>query len=934
MLQTPPLSHLEKRLRFCEAVNQCTQVLLDAADLDAAIRQVLNSLLDEADVDRVYVFQHHESSEGVSLVSQTHEACAAGIESQLGNPDLQSHPWLPHFKRWLDCFLRSEPIIGHVADYPEGERVMLEAQQIQSLLVVPIRVQDVFLGFLGFDSVRASREWDDTEVSLLQSVASIIGSLWRREDSQRRLRGAYERLDRYNQISPFAIIEWCPDFTVVSSNATADRIFGYRPGEMHGRTSSALVPEFPSSASEHGMWPDMLAERAPSAQVRESRRKDGTSILCRWHYALLRGPLGDVERVLTIAADVTEEVAIEARYRALFEQGLDGVVYHEENGEIVHANQAACDILGLNLDQLRRRAPIDPGWKYVRPDGTDLPSELHPSMVALQTGGEVHGELMGVFDPVTNDHTWILVNAIPQFRHGDHKPFQVFTMFRDVSEHQAVVCRLRQSEETFRLFAENLADGIWIRSLETGQPIFHNQAVEKILGIQTFFSDPESFLNLVPAENRDEAAEMYARCVRGEPFEVETPIVRPDGQTRWVQARGFLIPSELGSPRLAGVLRDVTERRAVIDEITKARDRAEELSRLKSALISNMSHELRTPLTGIFGFVGLLESRLADDEEGREYLSFVESSATRLHHTLEAIMEYSVIDSRKMANNPRVISLKETFQDLLERYRLWAAAKGLDFYVEWPDADVLQGDPAILKTILKHLLDNSLKFTKRGGVRVAFRWSREDLVVKVGDTGIGIPKDQIPKVFEEFRQLSEGMSRMFEGNGLGLSIVKRCVDLLHGRVTVESVEGEATTFTVALPLDVLGGADANPALRSRRILYVEHDAMVQLMGRLCLADFQVEAFATAEGALEGAEGKSFAAVLMELDLGREMSGLELCRELRERPEFARVPIAAVTAQTIDSESSLRAAGFTHYLRKPFTRKELLSLVNEMIRPRI
>jgi len=934
MLESPPLSHLEKRLRFCEAVNRCTQELLDAGNLDAAIQQVLKSLLDEAEVDRVYVFREHKDSEGVSLVSQTHEACAAGIESQLDNPDLQNLSWVPLFQRWLDCFMRHEPIFGHVADYPEGERDMLAAQQIQSLLVVPIRVPDVLLGFVGFDSVRAPREWDETEVSLLQSVASVMGSLWRREDSQRRLRGAYERLERFDQISPFAIIEWCPGFTVMSSNATADRMFGYEPGEMLGQTSSALVPGFQSSQFGHGMWPDMLAECAPAAQVRESRRKDGTSLLCRWHYAVLRGALGEVERVLTIAEDVTEEVAIQARYQALFEQGLDGVVYHEENGEIIHANHAACKILGLTLDQLRGRASIDPGWKYVRPDGTDLPSELHPSTVALRTGGAVHGELVGVFNPATSDHTWILINAIPQFRAGDSRPFQVFTMFRDVSEHQEVVCRLRESEQTFRLFAENLADGIWIRNLETGEPIFHNQAVEKILGVGTFFSDPEGFLGLVPTQYRDDVAGMHSRYLRGEPFEVETPIVRPDGQVRWIQARGFPIPSELGSPHLAGVLRDVTERREVIEEITKARDRAEELSRLKSALISNMSHELRTPLTGIFGFVGLLESRLEDDEEGREYLSFVENSATRLHHTLEAIMEYSVIDSRKMANNPRVISLKETFQDLLERYRHWATAKGLDFYVEWPDADVLQGDPAILKTILKHLLDNSLKFTKRGGVRIAFRWSREDLIIKVGDTGIGIPQDQIPKVFEEFRQLSEGMSRMFEGNGLGLSIVKKYVDLLQGRVVVESVEGEATAFTVALPLDALGGADANPALRSRRILYVEHDAMVQLMGRLCLADFQVDAFATAEAALEGTEGNAFAAVLMELDLGREMCGLELCRELRERPEFARVPIAAVTAQTIDSESSLRAAGFTHYLRKPFTRKELLSLVNEMIRPRL
>lgn len=677
-----------KRIRFYDIINEGTKLLLNSENLSQTIDVFLTVIREETGVDRIYIFKEKTGPQGESLIDQINEVCAEGIEPQLDNPDLSNFPWTEYTPRWVNEFNESRPIVGHIADYPEDERAILEPQDIQSLLAVPIRFKKRLMGFIGFDSVRERRDWDEHEITLLQSVASVIGALWQREEKETETRAAYERL--------------------------------------------------------------------------------------------------------------------------------------------------------------------------------------------------------------------------------------------------------QQSEETFRVFAENLSDAIWIRKLETGEAIFQNRATETIYGVspEEYVSDANGFLDFIPEEDRPRIYAKHQEYLKGKPFEEEHRIRRKDGEVRWVSAKGFRISSSTGPDLLAGVVRDITERKRVLSEVTKARDKAEELSRLKTALLTSISHEFRTPVTGIVGFASLLRDNLQNDPKGLEYLTFIENSVTRLSNTLEAIMEYSVIDSKNVENFPRAIQISKALSDHIDQYRSKAHAKDLYLQVEWPSHDNIIVDPVILKIILKHLLDNSIKFTSVGGIRVLFKIEGGELLISVKDSGIGIPKAMMSSIFEVFRQGSEGMSRMFEGNGLGLSIVNKYVDYLNGSVTVDSQEGEQTTFTVRLPVTVVEQSGEVPKSDFKRVLYIEDDAMIQMLAKRSLTRYDVVTYFSAESALEHIVNEKFDAVMLDVNLGGGMTGVAMCKLIRMLPNFKNVPIAAITASGLDPDESYYQAGFTHYLPKPFDSNQLIAFVDDMVRSEV
>lgn len=674
-----------KHIRFYDIINEGVKLLLNSENLSQTIDVFLTVILEETGVDRIYIFKEKTGPQGESLIDQVHEVCAEGIEPQLDNPDLSNFPWIDYTPRWVNEFNESRPIVGHIADYPEDERAILEPQEIQSLLAVPIQFKKRLMGFIGFDSVRTRRDWDQHEIDLLQSASSVIGALWQREEKETETRAAYEQL--------------------------------------------------------------------------------------------------------------------------------------------------------------------------------------------------------------------------------------------------------RQSEETFRVFAENLSDAIWIRKLGTGEAIFQNRATETIYGVspEEYVSDANGFLDFIPEEDRPRIYAKHQEYLKGKPFEEEHRIRRKDGEVRWVKAKGFRISSSNGPDLLAGVVRDVTERKRVLSEVTKARDKAEELSRLKTALLTSISHEFRTPVTGIIGFASLLRDNLQNDPKGLEYLSFIENSVTRLSNTLEAIMEYSVIDSKNVENFPRAVQISKSLSDYIDQYRNRAHAKDLYLQVEWPTQESVIVDPVILKIMLKHLLDNSIKFTSVGGIRIQFKVENSELVLSVRDSGIGIPKAMMTSIFEVFRQGSEGMSRLFEGNGLGLSIVNKYVEYLNGSMMVDSVEGEFTQFTIKIPVTVVEPAVDVPKSDFKRILYIEDDSMIQLLAKRSLTRYDVVTYFNAETALEHIVNETFDAILLDVNLGGGMNGVSLCKLIRMLPNFKTVPIAAITASGLDPDESYYQAGFTHYLPKPFDSNQLIAFVDDMVR---
>jgi signal transduction histidine kinase/Tfp pilus assembly protein PilF/ActR/RegA family two-component response regulator len=393
--------------------------------------------------------------------------------------------------------------------------------------------------------------------------------------------------------------------------------------------------------------------------------------------------------------------------------------------------------------------------------------------------------------------------------------------------------------------------------------------------------------------------------------------------------------------------KELTENR---EELIIARDKAEESDRLKSTFLANMSHELRTPLNGILGFTEVLRTEIYD-EVYREMADIVHTSGTRLLDTLNSIIDLSIIESNRMEIEQNKIDLEELIEEAVTLYRVSAFKKDLLLTGE-TDSDFIYiiSDRKVLENLLNNLIDNALKYTREGSVQVKGSVKKIKgtfwLEISVKDTGIGIEPERLEHIFEKFRQGSEGHNRQFEGAGLGLTICKKYVELLHGKITAHSQPGNGSEFRVTIPVTatntitteqthdesgeeaVLAGLNYTP-----RVLIVENDDINLKHLVYTLKDWcEIKTAYNGNVAIQQARENKFDIILMDINLGAGPNGMQTAKKIRLIDGFSDIPIIAVTANAMKGHrEEFLANGCTHYLSKPFTAEKLKKLMIEALK---
>ena len=284
----------------------------------------------------------------------------------------------------------------------------------------------------------------------------------------------------------------------------------------------------------------------------------------------------------------------------------------------------------------------------------------------------------------------------------------------------------------------------------------------------------------------------------------------PEGilyETNQRRKNGTIVPVEISAKLikqgdeevLLAIIRDNTERKKLELDLILAKDKAEEMDRLKTTFLANMSHELNTPMSGIIGFSELLLSEM-DNKNHREMAKIIHKSSKRLNETLNSILDLSKIESQKLQLKSNNFDLVTMIQECKYAFADAANKKGIKFDALFEQPKILvHSDVNIIHKVLCNVIDNSIKYTEKGEVTVQLSETSEQALIKVVDTGIGIPQENIDQIFEPFRQGSEGLNRRFEGMGLGLTITKKYVELLGGKLNIESTEGEGTKVTILIP---------------------------------------------------------------------------------------------------------------------------------------
>jgi signal transduction histidine kinase/CheY-like chemotaxis protein len=412
------------------------------------------------------------------------------------------------------------------------------------------------------------------------------------------------------------------------------------------------------------------------------------------------------------------------------------------------------------------------------------------------------------------------------------------------------------------------------------------------------------------------------------------------------QLEQALIQRERLNTELRGVTEDLDRKvRERTKELAAATCVAEEANQAKSEFLANMSHEIRTPLNGIIGMTELaLDTTLSAEQ--REYLTLAKSSADALFAILNDILDFSKIEMRKLELEQIPFSVRDHLADLLKPLVFRAEQKELEVVCHvLPDVpSIAVGDPGRLRQVLVNLLGNAIKFTERGPILVQVEVeskSANEAVLHyfVSDSGIGIPSDKQRQIFEPFKQADGSTTRSFGGTGLGLTISSTLVELMGGRVWLESAPREGSTFHFTVRLGV---TDARPEpstinLTDLPVLIVDDNSvnrrvLHELLLRWHMRPTVVDSGAAALQALAeaSASGKPFTLVLLDANMP-EMDGFEVARRIHDDAQLGSSTIMMLSSSChIDESARCREVGVASYLTKPIDQRELLSAIGRLL----
>lgn len=541
-----------------------------------------------------------------------------------------------------------------------------------------------------------------------------------------------------------------------------------------------------------------------------------------------------------------------------------------------------------------------------------------------------------------------------------YSPKQDFfaVVFNDITKSKQYEKELVRSEKELKRAQEITHIGSWSLNLATNEVIW-SEELYKMYGFDPTLPPPPytEHMKLFTSESWELLSASLARTsTTGIPYELELRTIKHDGSNGWMWVRGESEKDEDGNIiSLWGAAQDITERKRIEEQLSKAKERAEESDRLKSAFLANMSHEIRTPMNGILGFADLLKNPELSGNQQQEYIQIIEKSGIRMLNIINDIVDISKIEAGLMKLDIKESNINEQVEYIYTFFKPEVEAKGIKLIFN----NTLPANEAIIKTdreklyaILTNLVKNAIKYTEKGSIEFGYDLIHDPKVEEHGhtskllfyvkDTGSGVPKDRQEAIFERFVQadISDKMAK--QGAGLGLSISKAYAEMLDGRIWVESDGKTGSAFYIELPynieqsIEIVDQQDLfsddydNP--RKLKILIAEDDEVSEMLLNIEVKSFCREIVKARTGfeAVEACRNNPDTdLILMDIRMP-EMDGYEATRQIRGFNK--EVIIIAQTAYGLsgDREKAIES-GCNDYIAKPIYKADLLALVKTHFR---
>jgi len=616
------------------------------------------------------------------------------------------------------------------------------------------------------------------------------------------------------------------DGKITDWNPGAERMFGHSREEVLGRrldflfapeNSTELLQTIIREVQDNGIW---------SGEIR-AVRKDGSEVVCSARMTALRSEKGDITAYVSIIRDITERKRAEQAVQNAREyaESIVGTVHEpllvlDADLRVISANRSFCQTFKVSLEETQGQFIYDMGnrqWDI--PRLRELLEQILPKNTTFEDFEMEH-------DFATIGRRIMLLNARRIYREAN-KTQMVLLAIEDITERKQAEEALKKSEEHLRNVLDGLGPYMLVGLMTPdGTLIEANRPALEIAGLK-----PEDVLGKPYEETywwsysepvKQQLRDAIRRATRGEPCRYDVAV--RVGENRFITIDFCLHPLVDETGRIIYLVPsavDITERKRAEKALRKAHDELEakvaerteelaqaniqlkEMDRLKSEFLATMSHELRTPLNSIIGFTGIILQGIPGDlnKEQRKQLSMVNNSAKHLLGLINDILDISRIESGKMELSAEKFKIQDVVSEVAQSLSPMISQKSLRLITEIPDeTPEIYSDRKKVLQILLNLVNNAVKFTEAGEIRIDCKFDNDNLEVSVSDTGVGIKKKDMKLLFEAFRQIDGTARRRYQGAGLGLYLCQKLVTLLGGNIWAESEYGRGSKFTFTIPL--------------------------------------------------------------------------------------------------------------------------------------
>ncbi len=531
----------------------------------------------------------------------------------------------------------------------------------------------------------------------------------------------------------------------------------------------------------------------------------------------------------------------------------------------------------------------------------------------------------------------------------------------DVSDRKNSEEMIRESDEKLKLTIDNSPLGVGITDME-GRLVSSNKKFHNIVGYSQNELDGINISEITHPDDLNVNIGVLKKLTHESGFKVEKRYVKKNGEIVYVKIHAGAIHNSEGLPEYGlAFIEDITSRKKNENKIIKqnhdyealnqelivtnedlliSTEKAKEANKLKTEFLHNMSHEIRTPMNGIIGFSDLLCAEEGSGEKRKFYANIIKNSSNQLLRIIDDILEISTLETKQIKLNEEQFLLNDFIMELFSIFDIKSKEKKIPFYVKKELLDqqsVITSDKAKLHKILSNLLENSLKFTNAGFIEMGYYIEKNNIILYVKDTGIGIAEDNREKIFERFSQADTNIAIKHGGLGLGLSIAKENTELLGGEITLKSEKGEGTTFFVSIPykpVNDIGESKKNDKIIMSKdakynILIAEDEEINYLFLETIINNMDNEFInlihaKNGKEAIELNDANRIDLILMDLKMP-VLNGYLAAEQIKAK--YPNIPIIAQTAYSTDSDREIALKhGCDDFISKPLKKEDVSDLI--------